>query len=116
MDANSTNGKLEKSMTEHFSLRHKVIAVAMSVVMLGFGWPAVSPDSGYAENGTQIEDQQGGASDAQAGETTEVQESEAATDGQDQATSDAKKESTAADRGQDQAATEADSGDASDIV
>lgn len=60
MSANSTNSKTAKSMTEHFTLSHKLIAVAMSVVMLGFGWPAVSPASGYAENGAEVEAQQGG--------------------------------------------------------
>ena len=60
MSTNSTNSKTAKSMTEHFTLSHKLIAVAMSVVMLGFGWPAVSPASGYAENGTEVEAQQRG--------------------------------------------------------
>ncbi len=49
MGNNNMNGKAAKSMTEHFSLGHKVVAVAMSAVMLGFGWPAVSPASSFAE-------------------------------------------------------------------
>ncbi len=81
MSANNTSGKASASMTEHFSLRHKVIAIAMSVVMLGFGWPAVSPASSFAENGggqadaaAVSEDQGEGATGDASGENADLQD------------------------------------------
>ncbi len=51
MRVNNASSGSVKSATEHFSFGHKLVAVALSVAMLGFGWPAVSPVAGYAENG-----------------------------------------------------------------
>ena len=46
-----TNAKAAKSLTDRTSLGNKVISVALSVVLLGFGWPAVNPAEVYAEDG-----------------------------------------------------------------
>ena len=51
MRVNNASSGSAKSATEHFSFGHKAIAVALSAVLLGFGWPAVSPAGGYAEVG-----------------------------------------------------------------
>ena len=48
MTANNASRCSTKSATEHFSFGHKAIAVALSAVLLGFGWPAVFPASSYA--------------------------------------------------------------------
>ena len=48
MTANNASRCSAKSTAEKFSFGHKAIAVALSVAMLGFGWPAVSPASSYA--------------------------------------------------------------------
>ena len=48
MTANNASRCLEKSTAKQFSFGHKLVAVALSAVMLGFGWPAVSPASSYA--------------------------------------------------------------------
>ena len=43
-----------ESMTQRYSLGHKALSVALSVVLMGFGWPAVSPSQVYAgEHGRQ---------------------------------------------------------------
>lgn len=39
------------SMTQRYSLGHKALSVALSVVLMGFGWPAVSPSQVYAGDG-----------------------------------------------------------------
>ena len=78
------NSKAAKSMTEHFSLGHKAVAVAMSVVLLGFGWPAVSPTSGYADSETAktqaVDDTADGTSTAKKSESTASTEKAASTE------------------------------------
>ncbi len=44
-----------KSMTEYYSLGHKIVAVVLALVLMGFGWPAVNPASIYAENDSETE-------------------------------------------------------------
>ena len=44
------------SMTQRYSLGHKALSVALSVVLMGFGWPAVSPSQVYAGDGAAVED------------------------------------------------------------
>ena len=46
-----TNAKAAKSLTDRTSLGNKVISVALSAVLLGFGWPVVNPAEVYAEDG-----------------------------------------------------------------
>ena len=48
MSKNENTTSVE-SMTERYSFGHKAISVALSVVLLGFGWPAVSPSAANAE-------------------------------------------------------------------
>ena len=45
-----------ESMTQRYSLGHKALSVALSVVLMGFGWPAVSPSQVYAGDGAAVED------------------------------------------------------------
>ena len=45
-----------ESMTQRYSLGHKVLSVALSVVLMGFGWPAVSPSQVYAGDGAAADD------------------------------------------------------------
>ena len=45
-----------ESMTQRYSLGHKALSVALSVVLMGFGWPAVSPSQVYAGNGAAADD------------------------------------------------------------
>ena len=54
---NAKNGKAAKSMTEHYTLGHKAVAVAMSTVMLGFGVPANAPKDAYADSDSAAEQQ-----------------------------------------------------------
>ena len=42
-------------MTEYYSLGHKIVAVVLALVLMGFGWPAVNPDSIYAESDSATE-------------------------------------------------------------
>lgn len=42
-------------MTQRYSLGHKALSVALSVVLMGFGWPAVSPSQVYAGDGAAVE-------------------------------------------------------------
>ena len=44
------------SMTQRYSLGHKALSVALSVVLMGFGWPAVSPSRVYAGDGEAADD------------------------------------------------------------
>ena len=44
-----------KSMTEYYSLGHKIVAVVLALVLMGFGWPAVNPVSIYAESDSATE-------------------------------------------------------------
>ncbi len=44
------------SMTQRYSLGHKALSVALSVVLMGFGWPAVSPSQVYAGDGETAAD------------------------------------------------------------
>ena len=41
-----------ESMTERYSFGHKAISVALSVVLLGFGWPTTSLSRAYAADGS----------------------------------------------------------------
>ncbi len=43
-------------MTQRYSLGHKALSVALSVVLMGFGWPAVSPSQVYAGDGAAADD------------------------------------------------------------
>ena len=52
---NAKNGKAAKSMTEHYTLGHKAVAVAMSTVMLGFGVPVNAPKDAYADTDAAAE-------------------------------------------------------------
>ena len=45
-----------ESMTQRYSLGHKALSVALSVVLMGFGWPAVSPSQVYAGDGATADD------------------------------------------------------------
>ena len=63
-----------ESMTQRYSLGHKVLSVALSVVLMGFGWPAVSPSQVYAGDGAAADDaaaQVEGASSAAATSTAD---------------------------------------------
>ena len=42
-------------MTEYYSLGHKIVAVVLALVLMGFGWPAVNPASIYAESDSETE-------------------------------------------------------------
>lgn len=80
---NAKNGKAAKSMTEHYTLGHKAVAVAMSTVMLGFGVPVNAPKDAYADSDAAAE--QPADSDSTAKKSTEDSsakklESSAATD------------------------------------
>ena len=44
------------SMAQRYSLGHKALSVALSVVLMGFGWPAVSPSQVYAGDGAAADD------------------------------------------------------------
>ena len=66
---NAKNGKAAKSMTEHYTLGHKAVAVAMSTVMLGFGVPVNAPKDAYADSDATAE--QPADSDAAAKKSTE---------------------------------------------
>lgn len=62
------------SMTQRYSLGHKALSVALSVVLMGFGWPAVSPSQVYAGDGAAADDaaaQVEGASSAAATSTAD---------------------------------------------
>ncbi len=48
MTTNNASRCSTKCTTEQLSFGHKAIAVALSAILLGFGWPAVSPASSYA--------------------------------------------------------------------
>lgn len=54
---NAKNGKAAKNMTEHYTLGHKAVAVAMSTVMLGFGVPVNAPKDAYADSDSAAEQQ-----------------------------------------------------------
>lgn len=45
-----------ENMTQRYSLGHKALSVALSVVLMGFGWPAVSPSQVYAGDGAAADD------------------------------------------------------------
>ena len=45
-----------ESMTQRYSLGHKALSVALSVVLMGFGWPVVSPSQVYAGDGAAADD------------------------------------------------------------
>ena len=40
----------EKSVADRYSFGHKVLSVVLSVVLLGFGWPAVNPSETFASD------------------------------------------------------------------
>ena len=63
-----------ESMTQRYSLGHKALSVALSVVLMGFGCPAVSPSQVYAGDGAAADDaaaQVEGASSAAATSTAD---------------------------------------------
>lgn len=63
-----------ESMTQRYSLGHKALSVVLSVVLMGFGWPAVSPSQVYAGDGAAADDaaaQVEGASSAAATSTAD---------------------------------------------
>ncbi len=119
MGNNNVNGKAAKSMTEHFSLGHKAVAVAMSVVMLGFGWPAVSPANSFAENDTALTQTAASeeAADSGSASTSAEKASSAETKkAESSATSSAKSDSSAASKaaeGSDSSSSSKGSGSAS---
>ena len=45
-----------ESMTQRYSLGRKALSVALSVVLMGFGWPAVSPSQVYAGDSAAADD------------------------------------------------------------
>nr|WP_294399157.1 MBG domain-containing protein [uncultured Senegalimassilia sp.] len=51
-----SNQLTAESMTQRYSLGHKALSVALSVVLMGFGWPAVSPSQVYAGDGAAADD------------------------------------------------------------
>ena len=119
MGNNNVNGKAAKSMTEHFSLGHKAVAVAMSVVMLGFGWPAVSPANSFAENDTALTQTAASEETADSGSASasaEKASSAEAKKAESSAASSAKSDSSAASKtaeGSDSASSSKGSGSAS---
>ncbi len=58
------------SMTQRYSLGHKALSVALSVVLMGFGWPAVSPSQVYAGDGAAVEDASAQVEGASSGAAT----------------------------------------------
>ena len=63
-----------ESMTQRYSLGHKALSMALSVVLMGFGCPAVSPSQVYAGDGAAADDaaaQVEGASSAAATSTAD---------------------------------------------
>ena len=50
MKANNVKETKVTSLADRYSVGHKAISVALSVVLLGFGWPAVNPSEVYAED------------------------------------------------------------------
>ena len=40
----------EKSVADRYSFGHKALSVVLSVVLLGFGWPAVNPSETFASD------------------------------------------------------------------
>ena len=72
MSAKKDNSKAAKSMTEHYTLGHKAVAVAMSTVMLGFGVPAASPADSYADTDAANEQPADGAAATTAGTSEEA--------------------------------------------
>ena len=63
MKVNNVKETKVTSLADRYSVGHKAISVALSVVLLGFGWPAVSPSEVYAES---AEAQASAAENAQA--------------------------------------------------
>ena len=39
------------SLADRYSFGHKALSVVLSVVLLGFGWPAVNPAEVFANSG-----------------------------------------------------------------
>ena len=63
-------GAKVESMADRYSLGHKAIAVAMSVVLMGFGFPAVNPSEIYAEDAeVQAAEPVDSANESQAADT-----------------------------------------------
>ena len=63
MKVNNVKETKVTSLADRYSVGYKAISVALSVVLLGFGWPAVSPSEVYAES---AEAQASAAENAQA--------------------------------------------------
>ena len=47
----------EKSVADRYSFGHKALSVVLSVVLLGFGWPAVNPSETFASDESAQADQ-----------------------------------------------------------
>ena len=105
MKRNSTSAKAVKDPTAHFSLAHKFVAVALSVVMLGFGWPAVNPAEALA-----AKDKKSTTTEVQAEETT-VDSSASSSTAQEEASTASDSEQSSASQ---QPATDQSSGQSSD--
>ncbi len=85
---NAKNGKAAKSMTEHYTLGHKAVAVAMSTVMLGFGVPVNAPKDAYADTDAAAEQpsDQDSATSAKKTESTKATDSSSASSSSSTAT------------------------------
>lgn len=46
-----------ESVADRYSFGHKALSVVLSVVLLGFGWPAVNPSETFASDGSAQADQ-----------------------------------------------------------
>ncbi len=66
----------EKSVADRYSFGHKALSVVLSVVLLGFGWPAVNPSETFASDGSAQADQVQ-AEVAQPEETQALEETQA---------------------------------------
>lgn len=68
-----------ESMTQRYSLGHKALSVALSVVLMGFGWPAVSPSQVYAGDGAAADDAAAQVEGASSAATTSAADKAAGT-------------------------------------
>ena len=75
------------SLADRYSFGHKALSVVLSVVLLGFGWPAVNPAEVFANNDSaaqsevaQTQESATGATDVPAAQPAESASSEQATE------------------------------------
>lgn len=68
-----------ESVTQRYSLGHKALSVALSVVLMGFGWPAVSPSQVYAGDGAAADDAAAQVEGASSAATTSAADKAAGT-------------------------------------